>query len=132
MKFMLIMNTPRGGYEEYLRWPKKMLEENIAFMIQFSAKLRASGELISNEGLAAPAQAKLVHADAEGKPITDGVFPESKEYLAGYWIVDVDSPERAYQIAAEASQAPGQPVSGVSCLQIEVRQILSGPPIDHR
>ena len=40
-------------------------------------------------------------------PITDGVFPETKEFLAGYWIVDVESPERAYAIAAAASMAPG-------------------------
>ncbi len=54
------------------------------------------------EGLAGPDQAKLVRAGKDGKPVTDGVFPESKEFLAGYWIVDVDSPERAYRIAARS------------------------------
>ena len=44
------------------------------------------------EGLALPGQAKLVRAGKDSRPITDGVFPESKEFLAGYWIVDVDSP----------------------------------------
>ena len=107
MKFMLMMNTPRDGYDQYMSWPKKVLEANIAFMTQFTKKLRAAGELVSGEGLAAPNQAKLVRAGKDGKPITDGVFPESKEFLAGYWIVDVESPERAYQIAAEASTAPG-------------------------
>jgi len=130
MKFMLMMNTPRGGYEEYMSWPKKDLEANIAFMVQFSAKLRAAGELVSKEGLASPAQAKLVRAGKDGKPITDGVFPESKEYLAGYWIVDVDSPERAYEIAAEASTAPGRAVSGKPFLEIEVREVMSGRPKD--
>jgi hypothetical protein len=130
MKFMLMMNTPRGGYDEYMRWPKKLLEANIAFMIQFAAKLRASGELVTTEGLAAPTQAKRVRAGKDGQPITDGVFPESKEYLAGYWIVDVDSAERAYEIAAEASTAPGQAVAGQPILEIEVREVMSHRPAE--
>ena len=60
-------------------------------------------------------------------PVTDGVFPESKEFLAGYWIVDVESPERAYAIAAQASAAPG-PGGKPLNLAIEVRQVMSGPP----
>src|SRR6266571_3607903 len=65
--------------------------------------LRESGELVSAEGLADPKQAKVVRAGKDGAPITDGVFPEAKEFLAGYWIVDVESPERAYEMAARAS-----------------------------
>jgi len=85
------------------------------------------GELVSAEGLAGRDQAKLVRAGTGGKPITDGVFPEAKEFLAGCWIVDVESPERAYEIAAEASAAPG--VGGAPLnLQIEVRQVMSEPP----
>lgn len=133
MKYMLIMNTPRDGYAQYLSWPKKILEANIAFMTTFTNKLAAAGELVGGDGLAAPTRAKLVRAGKDGKPITDGVFPESKEFLAGYWIVDVDSAERAYQIAAEASTAPGAPVKDadgkvVEHLWIEVREIMSGPP----
>ena len=79
------------------------------------------------EGLAGPDQAKLVRAGKDGKPITDGVFPEAKEFLAGYWIVDVESPERAYEIAAEASAAPG-PGGEPLNMAIEVRQVMSGPP----
>jgi len=122
MKYMLMMNTRCGGYEEYMKWPKKVIEANIAFMIDFSRKLRAAGELVGAEGLASPTQAKLVRAGKDAKPITDGVFPESKEFLAGYWIVDVESAERAYQIAAEASTAPGV---GDAPLMIEVREVLS-------
>jgi hypothetical protein len=128
---MLIMNSPRDGYTQYMSWPRKILEANQAFMQQFTARLKAAGELVGAEGLAAPDQARLVRAGKDGNPITDGVFPESKEFLAGYWIVDVDSPERAFAIAAEASAAPGAPVRGpdgkmVEHLWIEVRQILSG------
>ena len=70
-----------------------------------------------------------MRAGKDGAPITDGVFPESKEFLAGYWIVDVDSPERAYAIAAEASAAPG-PGGAPLNMAIEVREVMSGPPPD--
>jgi hypothetical protein len=83
--------------------------------------------MVAGEGLAGPEQAKLVRAGADGKPITDGVFPESKEFLAGWWIIDVASAERAYQIAAEASAAPG-PGGKPLNMAIEVREVMSGPP----
>jgi hypothetical protein len=127
MKYILMMNTPRGGEYQVMSWPKKDLEAHIAFMIGFSKKLSAAGELVGAEGLSMPSQARLVRAGKDGKPITDGVFPESKEFLAGYWIVKVDSAERAFQIAAEASAAPGvggEPLN----MAIEVREIQSGPP----
>jgi hypothetical protein len=62
-------------------------------------------------------------------PITDGVFAESKEFLAGYWIVEVESADRACEIAARASAAPGPGGAPMNNL-IEVRQIMSGPPED--
>ena len=70
-----------------------------------------------------------MRAGKNGEPITDGVFPESKEFLAGYWIIDVSSPERAYAIAAEASAAPGPGGTPLN-MPIEVRQVMSGPPDD--
>jgi hypothetical protein len=121
MKFMLMMNTPRDGYAWYMSWPKEVIEANVAFMIELSKKLSAAGELVSTEGLASPARAKLVRAGKDGKPVTDGVFPESKEFLAGYWIVDVDSPERAYEIAAEVATAPH---AGDVPFWIEVREVM--------
>ena len=131
MKYMLIMNSPRDGYTQYMNWPKQVLEANTAFMIAFSEKLKAAGELVGAEGLASPLRAKRVRAGKNGIPITDGVFPESKEYLAGYWIVDVDSPDRAYALAAEASTAPGDTIktadgTTIDHLWIEVREIMSG------
>lgn len=65
-------------------------------------ELRKSGEFVAAEGLALPGRAKLVTLGKDGATITDGVFPESKEFLASYSIIDVNSPERAYAIAARA------------------------------
>ena len=126
MKYILMMNTMKAGHG-VPRWNQKDLQAHIAFMMGLNKELRPSGELVSAEGLSFPDQAKLVRAGKDGAPITDGVFPESKEFLAGYWIVDVDSPERAYTIAAKASAAPG-PGGDPLNMPIEVRPIMSGPP----
>jgi hypothetical protein len=129
MKYMLMMNTPGRGSYQIASWPRQDIQAHIEFMKNFAQRLRASGELVTAEGLAGPEQAKLVRAGKDLRPVTDGIFPESKEFLAGYWIVDVESPERAYTIAAEASAAPG--VGGAPLhLAIEVRQVMSEPPKD--
>ena len=127
MKYMLMMNARGGGSYAIANWPKADIQAHIGFMVGFARKLAAEGELVSAEGLAGPDQARLVRAGKDGTPITDGVFPEAKEFLAGYWIVDVESPERAYAIAAEASAAPG-PGGAPLNMPIEVRQVMAGPP----
>src|SRR5712691_9992734 len=124
MKYIIMMNTMRAGHG-VPEWLQKDLQAHIAFMIGLNKELRQTGELVSAEGLSFPDQAKLVQAGKDGLPITDGVFPESKEFLAGYWIVDVDSPERAYAIAAKVSAAPG-PGGAPLNMPIEVRPIMSG------
>jgi len=127
MKYILMMNCPKTGYDTFGAWPKKDIQAHIAFMQALNKSLRESGQLVSAEGLADPKQAKIVRAGKDGAPVTDGVFPESKEFLAGYWIVDVETPEQAYAIAARASAAPGPGGSPVN-IPIEVRQVMSGPP----
>lgn len=129
MKYMLMMNAPGGGPYQIGTWPKQDIQAHIGHMIALNKKLRAAGEFVGAEGLAGPDQAKLVRAGTGGVPVTDGVFPESKEFLAGYWIVDVESPERAYQIAAEASAAPGRGGAPLN-MAIEVREVMAGPPPD--
>ena len=129
MKYMLMMNTPSGGPYQIASWPKQAIQAHIAFMRSFAKQLGERGELVAAEGLAGPDQAKRVRAGKDGAPITDGVFPETKEFLAGYWIVDVDRTERAYEIAAQASAAPG-PDGAPLNMAIEVRQVLSGAPED--
>ena len=119
MKYILMMNTMRAG-QGMPQWAQERHSGTFAFMIGSNKELRESGELVSAEGLAFPDQAKLVRAGKDGVPITDGVFPESKEFLAGYWIVDVETPERAYAIAAQASAAPGTGGAPMN-MPIEVR-----------
>lgn len=130
MKFMLMMNAPRGtGDYQINNWSPDDFKAHMAFMNQYNKELTEAGEWVDGQGLTPPGQAKLVRAGKDGTPITDGPFPESKEFLAGYWIVEVDSPERAYALAAKASAAPGP--GGVPLnMPIEVRQVMSGPPTD--
>jgi len=130
MKYILMMGmkTDKESMSKgIMTWPKEDIQAHIGFMIAFSKELQEAGELVSAEGLAWPDQAKLVRAGKDGTPITDGVFPEAKEFLIGYWIIDVENPERAYQVAARASTAPGPGGSPLN-MPIEVRQVMSGPP----
>ena len=132
MKYILMMMGTKADFDWYTKWSKEDLQAHFAFMHAFNKELKDSGEFVSAEGLAFPDQAKIVRAGSDGAPITDGVFPESKEFLAGYWIVDVECPEQAYRIAARASTAPHPPRHGPGGTPgnqpIEVRQVMSGPP----
>ena len=132
MRYMLMMHAPRGktGQYQVASWSKEDLEAHIGFMHRLNKELTESGEWVAGEGLAEPGEARVVRAGKNSVPaVTDGPFAEAKEFLAGYWIVDVDSPERAYAIAAEASAAPG-PGGAPLNMAIEVRQVMSGPPKD--
>jgi hypothetical protein len=128
MKFMLMMNAPSGGGDWAVsNWTQQDFKAHIDFMHRFNKELRESGELVGAEGLAMPSEARIVRATASGVPaVTDGPFAEAKEFLAGYWIVDVENPDQAYAIAARASAAPG-PGGAPLNMPIEVRQVMSGP-----
>jgi hypothetical protein len=125
MKYILMMNGTKSDFEGYARWSKEDLQANIAFMRAFSKELKDSGVFVASEGLGCPSEAKLVRAGSKGEPITDGVFPESKEFLAGYWIIDVENPEQAVAIAARLSQAPGAG-GKTRNMPVELRPVLSG------
>jgi hypothetical protein len=132
VKYMLMMHAPRAGWEKagLGTWPAEDIKAHVGFMKGFNKELSQAGELVGAEGLAGPEQARVVRAATNGAPqVTDGPFAEAKEFLAGYWIVDVDSTERAYEIAARASAAPGK--GGVPLnMPIEVRQVMSAPPVE--
>ena len=131
MKYILMMTGTKADFDWIATWSKQDLAAHFAFMRAFNKELRDSGTFVAAEGLAFPDQARIVRAGKDGEPvITDGPFAESKEFLAGYWIVDVESPEEAYRIAARASAAPGppHPTAKLPGIPIEVRQVMSGPP----
>jgi hypothetical protein len=134
MKYLLMMTGTKADFDWYAKWSKEDLQAQFAFMHAFNKELKESGALVAAEGLAFPDQAKIVRAGSDGEPITDGVFPEAKEFLAGFWIVDVESADEAYRIAARASAAPHPPRHGAGGIAenqpIEVRQVMSGPPED--
>ena len=132
MKYMLMMHAPRAGWETagIGTWPPEDIKAHIGFMLRFNKELRGAGELVGAEGLAGPEQARIVRANKAGTPeVTDGPYPEAKEFLAGYWIVDVETTERAYAIAARVSAAPGK--GGVPLnMPIEIREVMSAPPME--
>ena len=131
MKYMLRMHAPKGtGDWQVNDWSPEDFQAHMAFMHQFQRELRDAGEWAGGEGLASPGEARVVRAGQNGAPvITDGPFPEAKEFLAGYWIVEVDRPERAFELAARASAAPGRGGAPLN-MPIEVRQVMSAPTQD--
>jgi hypothetical protein len=128
MKYMLLMHVPREGSDyQSTWWAPEDWRAHLDYWRALNRGLTAAGELADVQALAPPGQATCVRAGRGGVPITDGPFAESKEFLAGFWIVDVETPARAYEIAATASAAPG-PGGAPLNLAIEVRQVMSGPP----
>jgi hypothetical protein len=109
------------------QWTPADIRAHIEFQQMLNRELTGRGELVDAQGLAGPELARFVVWDGIGVPvITDGPFPESKELLAGYRLIDVETAERAIEIAAQASAAPGP--GGIPIRQpIEVRQVLSAP-----
>jgi hypothetical protein len=131
MKFMLLQDY--GGVDESVppmsEWAPEEVEAHIKYQKDLNAELRERGELVEAQALTTPELAKFVVSDGAAAPVvTDGPFPESKELLAGYRMIDVESTERAIEIAARGSAAPGP--GGVPIEQsIEVREVMG--PIEH-
>ena len=129
MRFMLLQNygEVESDCAPMTEWAPEDVQAHIDFQRAMNEELAGLGELVDAQGLAGPDQAKFVVSDGANAPvITDGPYPESKELLAGYRLIDVETLERAIEIAAQASAAPGP--KGVPIRQaIEVRQVLSAP-----
>ena len=128
MKYLLMMHVPPGTrHYEIFSWSAQDLKAHMDHLDRINRELVEAGEWVDVHALTPPGEAKLVRAGSNGEPITDGPFPEAKEFNAGYWIVDVDSPERAYELAAKASAAPG-PGGAPLNMPIEVRRVMGGAP----
>lgn len=130
MKYMLMMhvpaNAPKGAGVE--SWKPEEVQKMMQFMDDLNAGLKKAGELVVAEGLDYPPKPRIVRADAKGKPlVTDGPFAETKEFLVGYWIVEVPGEARAFEIAARVSSCPG-PGGAPLNIPVEVRQVPPGPP----
>ncbi len=128
MRFMLMQNY--GGVEgdcaPMYEWTPEEVAAHVQFQVTLNRQLEELGELIDAQGLAGPDEARFVVSDGTTPLVTDGPFPEAKELLAGYRLVEVDSPERAVEIAAQISAAPGE--GGAPIRQrIEVRQVMAAP-----
>jgi hypothetical protein len=124
MKYILLMSSTKAGVNHYHAWSQKDIQAHMAVLQSINERLTESGEFVATQGLAGPKEAKVVRGEKNGIPVTDGVFPESKEFLLGYWIVDVATPERAYAIAGQISAAHG-PGGVPTNMPIEVRQFAT-------
>lgn len=129
MKYMLLMNQAQvPGVPPMAEWAPEDQRAHGAWMMAIHDELAANGELVGAEALAGRDAAKIVTHDGAGAPVvTDGPFPESREFLAGYWLVDVDSEERAIEIAARTSAAPG-PGGRAVAREIQVRAVMTPAP----
>ena len=129
MRYMLMQSYGGAGADcaPISEWAPEDIRAHIEFQHVLNAELLERGELIDAQGLAGPELARFVVSDGISAPvITDGPYPESKELLAGYRLLDVETTARAIEIAARASAAPGP--NGVPIRQpIEVREVLSAP-----
>ena len=126
MKFMVQMNVKKGPYQME-GWQPEDVKRMVGFMDQLNADLKARGQMVTAEGLVAPDQARLVTAKEDGSPtVTDGPFAESKEFIAGFWIIDVNSADDAYKFAARVSSCPG-PGGKPLNMPVEVRAVGEAP-----
>jgi hypothetical protein len=124
MKYILLMSGTKEGVDRYHAWSQKDIESHMSVLSGITKELSESREFVATQGLAEPAEAKVVRGEKNGMPVTDGIFLESKEFLLGYWIVDVATPERAYAIAGRISAAPG-PGGVPTNMPIEVRRFAA-------
>lgn len=126
MRYMLMMNMPPKNSEyRHDEWAPDAWKNHMAFMHALNQELKDAGEFVGVYALTAPTNARLVKAGTNGLPATtDGPFAETKEFLAGFWIVDVEGDARALAIAEKVSTAPG-PDGAPLLMEVEVREVMT-------
>ena len=131
MKYMLLMNHIQPpATAPAIEWTPEDAKASGEAMSAIHQELTERGEFVGAEGLTGPDAAKIVTFDGAGAPVvTDGPFPESKEFLAGYWLIDVESEARAIEIAARTSAAPG-PGGAPTAREIQVRPVMVRPDME--
>jgi hypothetical protein len=129
MKYMMMMHGNAQAFAQMAAWSPQDIKAMIDFMGAVGEDLAASGELVDARGLATPEQVKVVHAGPDGEAVvTDGPFPEAKEVLAGYWIIEVASEARAIELAARISACPGAGGAPVN-QPIQLLPVLDAPEV---
>ena|SRR5688572_27339441 len=129
MKYMILMNTTATNWGSFDQLTPEEIRKHVQFMKGLNAELAASKELVDAVGLTPPNLAKTVRAQPGGAPVvTDGPFPETKEFLAGFWLLELRTPERAVEIAAKISTAPGQGGRPMNFL-VEIRPVGQAPEV---
>ncbi|WP_165986490.1 YciI family protein [Streptomyces sp. YIM 98790] len=129
MKYMLLMQAPPAVWDDLAQWTPEETRAMVDFMHALNKDLEESGEWVDGQGLTQEITTVTASGGENGGPVvTDGPFPESKEVLVGYWLVDVADKERAVQIALRASACPGR--GGEPANQpIEVRPVGEAPEV---
>lgn len=109
------------------RWTPQEVSDHVQFMNDFAARLEQTGEFIDGQALAP--EGMWVRYDGEGRPpVTDGPFAETKDLIAGWMIIDVESQQRAVELAGELSSAPGNEGRAIH-EWLEVRPFLDAAPL---
>jgi hypothetical protein len=128
----LLLKHYRGGPTPFVdfgtmdQWTQAEVDAHIKFMQDFAAKLEGTGEFVDGQALSP--EGTFVRYDGEGKPpVTDGPFAETKDLIAGWMVIDVESYERALELAGELSSAPG-PGGKPIYEWLELRPFLAAPP----
>lgn len=128
MKFFVQMNVKRG--QGLQGWSNEDVKRMVGFMDELNADLQAKGQWVAAEGLVDPSEARMVTAQADAGPsVTDGPFAESKEFIAGFWIINAKDADEAYRFAARVSACPG-PGGKPLNFPVEVRQVGEAPKTD--
>ena len=130
MKYMILLYGSQQDYDALTgkqvpgkpAWGAQDFAAMGAFMAEFTNGLAEAGELVETRGLTAPVHARRIVL-TDGVPVvTDGPYAETQEVLAGYWVVDCESFDRATQIAARLSNCPG-PAGAAANAVIDVRPV---------
>ncbi|MFE6871064.1 YciI family protein [Kitasatospora sp. NPDC057692] len=131
MKYMLLMqfSAKDVDFPKVEEWPAEDIRVHVQYMRDLNVELAGTGELVDAQGLDAPATARIVRANGGAPVVSDGPFAETKEWVAGWWVVDCDGEPRAVEIAAKVSAAPG-PEGKPLDMPVEVRRIMSEPPAE--
>ncbi|TNM59567.1 hypothetical protein FHN55_20565 [Streptomyces sp. NP160] len=109
------------------RWTPQEVDDHIRYMGEFAERLSATGEYVDGQALAPTGT--MVRSDGPGRPpVTDGVFLETKDLIAGWMVIDVDSYDRAVELAGELSAAPGKDGEPIH-EWLELRPFLAEPPV---